>query len=132
MADKVHFLRPIRRPQVYRENIERSINFTDSFIRVSLLSMTMKTIKITKRRMNRRHGLELDLLDVDLFITLCVSHNKSYARRWSYWTSILQVAVISTFLRLHKVSACRAFLLTLSPKPHIRALIGCWTTSRLY
>ena len=67
--------------------------------------------------------------NVDFLPSRSVPNNQSYARRRCDWPSILSFGgscVSSTVPDLMSIMQR-----TLSPKPHMRARIGCWTTSRL-
>lgn len=74
--------------------------------------------------------LRMYSLRVNLLACSQVGDNKSHAWRRSDWSSVLLTIIIGKRYIIYE-SDDEHGLLTLSPKPHIRARMGCCATSRL-
>jgi hypothetical protein len=71
----------------------------------------------------------VDLVDINFFVGRSILHDQSDTRRRSNGSSILGVCCQRKLILTMRLSSLSGGgMHTLSPKPHMRARTGCWTT----
>jgi len=112
MLDQIHFGSTVGIPKVDREDIIGCINLTNPGGSATFLSIARISTRVC-------------ILDINLLPGLLILYDQTNAWRGGDWSPVLEEKQVSRkFVNMPETKRRP----TLSPKPHIRARMGCCTT----